>query len=115
MTHGAARHRTLDRAFAQAMGDEPGHSLLPSRLRGRDARSMSYDRKPNLLLAELWERRSSQGNTYFAGFMGNVAIALLHDGEREHPTRPCEKVTVWRLVAQERNGRPGAPGRSTAA
>ena len=67
---------------------------------------MSHDRKPSLTLAELWERRSSAGNTYSAGFMGNVAVALLHDGERENPTRPGEKVTVWRLVAQERQSRP---------
>jgi hypothetical protein len=63
---------------------------------------MSYD-KPSVVLAELWERKSQHGNTYFSGFMGNVSVALLYDGEREHPTRPGEVVKVWRLVAQERD------------
>jgi hypothetical protein len=109
VTHAAARHRALDRAFARAAG-EPGGALLPSRPRAKDARSVNHDRKPSVLLAELWERRSGQGSTCFAGFMGNLAVALLHDGERVHPSRPGEKVTVRQLVAQEREGRPRTAG-----
>jgi hypothetical protein len=43
--------------------------------------------------------------------MGGVSVALLFDGEREHPTRAGEVVRVWRLVVQERE-RPAAPRRS---
>jgi hypothetical protein len=67
---------------------------------------MSYD-KPSVVLAELWERQSAKGNPYFAGFWGGLSVALLRDGERPHPTRPDETVTVWRLVAQERQPRDG--------
>jgi hypothetical protein len=68
---------------------------------------MSYD-KPSILLAELWERESSRGNVYFSGYWGNLSVALLRDGERPHPTRPDETITVWKLVAQERQPRPAA-------
>jgi hypothetical protein len=68
---------------------------------------MSYD-KPSILLAELWERESKHGNVYYSGFWGNLSVALLRDGERPHPTRPDETITVWKLVAQERQPRPAA-------
>jgi hypothetical protein len=68
---------------------------------------MSYD-KPSILLAELWERESSRGNVYFSGYWGNLSVALLRDGERPHPTLPDETITVWKLVAQERQPRPAA-------
>ena len=68
---------------------------------------MSYD-KPSILLAELWERQSAKGNQYFSGYWGNLSVALLRDGERPHPTRPDEVITVWRLVASERQPRPAA-------
>ena len=55
---------------------------------------MSYD-KPSILLAELWERESKHGNVYYSGFWGNLSVALLRDGERPHPTRPDETITVW--------------------
>jgi hypothetical protein len=63
---------------------------------------MSHDHKPSIVLAELWERQSQHGNTCFSGFWGGLSVALLRDGERPHPTRPDETVTVWKLVAQER-------------
>jgi hypothetical protein len=66
---------------------------------------MSYD-KPSVVLAELWERTSAKGNTYYLGFMGSVSVALLRDGERPHPTRPGETVVVWKLLAQERAAPP---------
>ena len=68
---------------------------------------MSYD-KPSILLAELWERESKHGNVYYSGFWGNLSVALLRDSERPHPTRPDETITVWKLVAQERQPRPAA-------
>lgn len=63
---------------------------------------MTANYLPSITLAELWERTSAAGNRYFAGYLGGLSIALLCDGEREHPTRPGETVVVWRLVAQER-------------
>jgi hypothetical protein len=69
---------------------------------------MSYA-KPSITLAELWERTSQHGNTYFAGFWGHLSVALLFAGERPHPTRPGEVVKVWRLVAQEQERREGVP------
>ena len=69
---------------------------------------MSYDHGPSIVLCELWERESKAGRQYFSGFMGNLSVALLRDGERPHPTRPDEVITVWRLVAQERQPRPAA-------
>jgi hypothetical protein len=69
---------------------------------------MSYERGPSIVLCELWERESKAGRQYFSGYLGNLSVALLYDGEREHPTRPGEVVKVWRLVAQERQPRPTA-------
>jgi hypothetical protein len=69
---------------------------------------MSYDHGPSIVLCELWERESKAGRQYFSGFMGNLQLALLRDGERPHPTRPDETVVVWKLVAQERQPRPAA-------
>jgi hypothetical protein len=70
---------------------------------------MSYNSGPSIVLAELWERQSANGNQYFTGFMGNVSLALLRAGEQPHPTRPDETVVVWRLVAQERQPRDAVP------
>jgi hypothetical protein len=69
---------------------------------------MTYNSGPSIVLCELWERESKAGNTYFTGFMGAVSVALLRDGERPHPTRPDETITVWKLVAQERQPRDAA-------
>jgi hypothetical protein len=69
---------------------------------------MTYEHKPSVVLAELWECESNRGNVYFSGFWGGLSVALLRDGERPHPTRPDEMIVVWRLVAQERQPRPAA-------
>jgi hypothetical protein len=69
---------------------------------------MSYEHKPSIVLAELWERESKAGRQYFSGYWGNLSVALLRDGERPHPTRPGEVITVWKLVASERQPRPAA-------
>jgi hypothetical protein len=68
------------------------------------------DQPRMLRLAELWERTSAKGARYFSGFMGDVQLLLFDGGEKEHPTRPGERVHVWRLMAQERdpNRRPQA-------
>jgi hypothetical protein len=66
---------------------------------------MTYNSGPSLVLCE---RESSRGNTYFSGYWGSLSVALLRDGERPHPTRPEETITVWKLVAQERQPRPAA-------
>jgi hypothetical protein len=54
-------------------------------------------------LAELWERVSSKGTRYFSGFMGDCQVLLFDGGEKDHPTRPGEKVRIWRLMVQERD------------
>ena len=69
---------------------------------------MSYEHKPSIVLAELWERESKAGRQYFSGFMGAVSVVLLRDGERPHPTRPDETIVVWKLLVQERQPRPAA-------
>jgi hypothetical protein len=113
---GRLLHRTLDAAAdaALARDRDPGRAPIHAE---RENLTMSHEPKPSLVLAELWERRSAKGNAYFSGFMGNVSLALLRDGERPHPTRPDEVVTVWRLVAQERQPKAAArpPGRDEAA
>jgi hypothetical protein len=83
---------------------DPGRAPIHAALEGL---AMSHDHKPSIVLAELWERQSQHGNTYFSGFWGGLSVALLRDGERPHPTRPDETVVVWRLVAQEREPREG--------
>jgi hypothetical protein len=66
---------------------------------------VSYNSGPSIVLCELWERESKAGRQYFSGFLGGLQLALLRDGERPHPTRPGETITVWRLVASERQPR----------
>lgn len=63
-------------------------------------------------LAELWQRKSAKGVTYFSGFMGNTQVLLFKDGEKAHPTKPDEAVVVWNLLVQERDPtwRPAACG-----
>jgi hypothetical protein len=82
---------------------------------------MTYNSGPSLVLCELWERESKAGRQYFSGFLGGLSLALLRVGEQPHPSRPGEVVTVWRLVAQEREPREGRqkpparpPGRDQA-
>ena len=54
-------------------------------------------------LAELWERTSAKGSRYFSGFMGDCQLLLFDGGEKGHPTKPGERVHVWRLMVQERD------------
>ena len=65
-------------------------------------------------LADLWQRKSAKGATYFSGFMGNAQVLLFKQGEKPHPTRPDETVIVWSLLVQERDPdrRPKGGGRS---
>jgi hypothetical protein len=53
--------------------------------------------KPNaktVMLVELWERTSSKGRRYFSGFMGNTQVLMFDGGEKDHPTKPGERVHV---------------------
>jgi hypothetical protein len=104
---GRRLHHELDRAGWQTLDrdHDPGRAPTTTEL---EPPRMSHDHKPSIVLAELWERQSTKGNTYFNGFWGGLSVALLRDGERPHPTRPDEVVTVWKLVAQERD-RPQRP------
>ena len=92
MTHASARHRQFDRAASAAAGEPAGHALLRSRDRMKDMRSMQ---QPSIVLAELWERTSQAGRTYYTGFMGRRRVALVAAGEREHKGAT---VKVWNLV-----------------
>lgn len=116
MTLAARSHRRMDQAFSEALAkdgdDYPApdvDALVRSRDRGRDARSLA-ERPPKLMLAELWQRKSADGRTYFTGFLGGLMLVLLREGERDHPTRPGEKVIVWSLLAEHRPRRQGSGG-----
>ena len=54
-------------------------------------------------IAEMWERTSAKGTRYFSGFLGDAQLLLFNAGERDHPTRPGERVRVWPLMIQERD------------
>jgi hypothetical protein len=54
-------------------------------------------------IADMWQRRSAKGITYFSGFMGDVQLLLFKEGKEPHPTRPDEEVIVWKLLIQERD------------
>jgi hypothetical protein len=104
------RHRLLDEAGWATLDRDRDRGRLPSTAELEQLR-MTHDHKPSIVLAELWERESQHGNRYFSGFWGGLSVALLRDGERPHPTRPGEVVTVWKLVAQERDRPPRPPAK----
>lgn len=54
-------------------------------------------------LASMWQRKSAAGKTYFSGFLGDAQLLLFKQGEKDHPTREGEKVTIWHLLVQERD------------
>jgi hypothetical protein len=65
--------------------------------------SGEQQQQPVVQLAELWGRTSARGKRYFSGYMGDAQVLLFDGGEKDHPTRPGERVRVWRLMAQERD------------
>ena len=60
-------------------------------------------------LSEVWERTSAKGTRYFSGFLGSAQLLIFEDGQKPHPTRHGELVTVWNVLLQERDPsrRPG--------
>jgi hypothetical protein len=54
-------------------------------------------------LADLWQRKSAKGTTYFSGYLGDCQLLVFKDGEKPHPTKPDETVIVWKLLVQERD------------
>jgi hypothetical protein len=79
MTHAAARHRELDTAYSERLvrdGGAPvrGGSLLPSRLRNQDLRTMDRPKRPRVLLAQLSVRTSAKGNRYLSGWLGKASV-----------------------------------------
>jgi hypothetical protein len=56
-----------------------------------------------LKIAELWQRESAAGRTYYSGYLGQNRIMLFCAGERDHPKRPGERVHVWNLVLQPKD------------
>ena len=101
MTHGAARHRELDRRAAQAMGDAPGHALVRSRHRLKDMRSMS-DRKPRVLLLEAEVRTSERtGRPWYSAWLGRCRLVGF---EADEPNERGHRVI--RFYAEEPDGAP---------
>jgi hypothetical protein len=78
---------------------------------------MNSDASRLLKLAEFWEKTSQRGTKYFSAYMGDVQLLLFRSGEKDHPTKPGERVVVWRLMAQERDParRPKSASDSAAA
>lgn len=107
MTYGAAAHRDLDRRFGDAMArdGEPGQAgaLLPSRLRGKDARSMNAPPQARVLLAVLSECKSGRGTAYLRGWAG-ASNLVAFPGEPDDQGRP-----TWNLYLTERQPREGSP------
>jgi hypothetical protein len=62
--------------------------------------------QPQIVLAELWQRESAKGSTYYSGYLGGNRLPLFDAGMQDHATRPGEQVHVWRLVLQARNDAP---------
>jgi hypothetical protein len=54
-------------------------------------------------LAEMWERISTKGTKYYWGYLGSCSLVMFDAGEQDHPTRPGERVHVWKLFVQERD------------
>jgi hypothetical protein len=52
-------------------------------------------------LCKVWERTSAKGTRYFSGFLGSAQLLIFEDGQKPHPTRPGEVVTVWNVLLQE--------------
>lgn len=100
MTRAAGDHRALDRRFAEALGDPPGHALVPSRLRGKDARDLRAEAK--VLLAELVEHTSGRGHRYLRGWAG-ASNLVAFSGKPDAEGRP-----TWKLFLVERQPKPGA-------
>ena len=108
MTHAASRHRELDRRFDNALaedGAEPSqpHALLPSRLRGKDARTMHAPPQARVLLAVLSECTSGRGTSYLRGWAGASNLVAFR-GEPDEQGRP-----TWQLYLVERQPRNGSP------
>ena len=105
MTHAAARHRHLDGRFADVLArdGEPGPrgALLPSRLRGKDMRTMSA---PRVLLTTLSVRTSARGRQYLSGFLGKSRVVAF-EGEADRFGNP-----TWDIFVAEPEPREGAPG-----
>ncbi len=80
MSHAAARHRDLDRRFADALardgGDRAhGHALVASRNRLKDTRTMSVPRKPRVLLVEVEIRTSERtGKVWYSAWLGRARL-----------------------------------------
>ena len=72
MTHASTRHRSFDRAAAEATGDAPGHAVVPSRDRGGDARTLH---KPRALLLEVEIRTSERtGRPWYSAWLGKARL-----------------------------------------
>ena len=77
----SARHRDFGRAYLAALGEAPGHALLPSRLRAKDLRTMS---NPRVHLTTLSVRTSAKGNAYLSGCLGKASVVAFAGEPDKH-------------------------------
>jgi hypothetical protein len=105
LTHAAARHRHLDGRFADVLArdGEPGArgALMPSRLRGKEMRTMSA---PRVLLTTLSVRTSARGRQYLSGFLGKSRVVAF-EGEADRFGN-----ATWDIFVAEPEPREGTPG-----
>lgn len=110
MSHASRSHREFDCQFYDALakdGAESDHghryALLPSRLRGKDARAMNGPPQARVLFAVLSECTSGRGTTYLRGWAG-ASNLIAFRGEDDEQGRP-----TWQLYLTERQPRDGSP------
>jgi hypothetical protein len=66
-------------------------------------------------LTTMWERVSAKGTRYFSGFLGDAQLLMFDGGERDHPSKPGERVHVWNVLCQERDPDRRPPRRELSA
>ena len=105
MTHASAAHRRLDRGFADTLardGDQPapGRTLVASRDRLKDLRSMNTARVPLMTLSR---RTSTKGNEYLSGWLGKAAVVAF-PGSPDKFGNP-----TWDVFVRQPESRDGSP------
>jgi hypothetical protein len=75
----ADRHRALDTASAEALARDGGSmpatgTLVRSRDRLKDIKTMDRPKRPRVLLAQLSVRTSAKGNRYLSGWLGKASV-----------------------------------------
>jgi hypothetical protein len=114
---GHARHRQLDRDFAESeardridVGDTYIKTAVPSDIarprRWRQDSTVSGGRnEPKVLLMTLSERVSGKGTRYFSGWLGKARLVGFLSDETDKEGRP-----LWNIYAAEPQPREGLAG-----